>query len=62
MRMYEYQSLIDGTLYYSSAKLQDLYDIYDNYGLPIFYSLQTLFGMESEEIEEAFSYLEELIM
>lgn len=58
--MYEYQSLVDGTLYYSSAKLQDLYDIYDNYGLPI-YTLQTLFGMESEEIEEAFSYLEELI-
>lgn len=59
--MYEYLSLVDGTQYYSSAKLQDLYDKYDNYGLPIFYSLQTLFGMESEEIDEAFSYLEELI-
>lgn len=60
--MYEYESYVTGEKFYSSAKLKDLNDKFDEYGFPIFYSLSELQRMSKKERQIEYKILEDLFL
>jgi len=60
--MYEYESYVTGEKFYSSAKLKDLNDKFDRYGLPIFYSLSELLKMTKRERQIEYKVLDDLFL
>lgn len=52
--MYEYKSIISQEKYYSSLEYSEMSNIYDSFGVPIFYSYDSLRNTVSQsEFEKA---------